>query len=63
MTAINDYVRHMTKCNDQCSKHTTCLRYDKNADDSMMENENCLFYFKKEKDDSLEYLKNIFGMK
>jgi hypothetical protein len=63
MTAINNYIKHIQKCKNQCLKYKTCLRYDKNASDDLMENKNCMYYFETKKDDTLEYLKNMFGIK
>jgi len=63
MSVIDDYIKHMSKCNNLCLKHDTCLRYNKNAGENLMTNKNCMYYFEKKKDDTLDYLKNMFGMK
>jgi hypothetical protein len=57
MTAVNDYIKHMQKCNNHCLKHETCLRYDKNVNDDLMENRNCMYYFETKTNDTFEYLK------
>jgi hypothetical protein len=62
MKAIDEYIKHMSKCNNQCPKHNSCLRYNRKADDNLMENRSCRCYFEK-KDDTLNQLKNIFGMR
>ena len=63
MSAIDNYIKHMSKCNNPCLKHDTCLRYNKNTGEDLMTNRNCIYYFEKKKDDTLDYLKNMFGMK
>ena len=53
----------MSKCNNPCLKHNTCLRYNKNTGRDLMTGRNCMYYFETKKDDTLDYLKNMFGMK
>lgn len=62
MKAIDNYLKNITKCNNPCLRHMTCLRYDPEAKTNLMQDRNCQMYFQMQIDDSLNQLKNMFGM-
>jgi hypothetical protein len=65
MPAINDYIRNLTKCrNTDCTLKTSCLRYSATAPGRYkLRDGKCNYYFRLSDDESIEYLKKMFGMK
>lgn len=66
MTAINDYIKNLIKCNNvSCTFKLNCLRYSNEAKEKFSFTKNhCDYYFESKLKDSdeIDYLKKVFGI-
>jgi len=62
MKAVDEYIKNLTKCNNQCDKYEFCLRYDIDSAHNLKIGNPCNLYFKIANKE-VDFLQNLFGMK